>query len=622
MEIVIQLFYLFVFCSIIDGIKLFIESFTIYPELKQNSNSSNVTAIIACYNEEHNILKTLESIVKFIPEENIIVIDDKSTDNTWQIVKNSKYNVFLHQNDKNYGKIKSIRNILHKVKTSYVFLLDADVVFDKNFKIPTEPLDNKDVTAIAFNIIPLPINKTIWKNLINKFQIYEYLKSMVIGRKSKTRTKSVHCISGAAGLFITDRLVELSKQHTEIFPGEDLERTLIELLAEGKVVFSDQIIYTSVPETFRALTHQRIVKWWPSLWRNLPLFLKLIFKTSVHRRLRFELIYEVVSLFLDPLKILSLYSLIVHNNFHMFIGLYSFYLMLEIMVFAKNKVRSEMSIFIIFLYPIYSIYQMILRVLAFFVFFYNRFIIRSWIGIKLFSKKVKRNMMITAIAIAILLSPFGAEAHGEDKGFLISPKFQYIQDSNNRTINHYSLYFGYKRGKDAVYSEIQYGAYDQINVGLIRKNLIFDTRFRNTDIFSKLTIEGVTSKHFVSRASVGTFILLDNKAMDKRYNENQFFVLGAGSDYYIGDYNRISFDVIKEFGRKKATTFVLKSFFGNKGYNGFWFNPGISITTENSIGLFNQFGYKIIFVNYEYYQDFDFENFDRTHFGIGFRFKF
>ena len=47
--------------------------------------NSNVSVIIPVYNEERNIEYVIEGVEKYC--ENIIIVDDKSTDNSYEIIK-------------------------------------------------------------------------------------------------------------------------------------------------------------------------------------------------------------------------------------------------------------------------------------------------------------------------------------------------------------------------------------------------------------------------------------------------------------------------------------------------------------------------------------------------------
>lgn len=86
----------------------------------------DVSVIIPAYNEASFILQTLDSIrgIKGIRE--IFVVDDGSTDSTYQILKPLKYIVLLHI-EHNKGKGYAVKHALKHVNGRFVALLDADL---------------------------------------------------------------------------------------------------------------------------------------------------------------------------------------------------------------------------------------------------------------------------------------------------------------------------------------------------------------------------------------------------------------------------------------------------------------------------------------------------------------
>jgi len=364
------------FALIVDGIKIAIEAFSSYQTKDFDFDPSKVSVIIPCYNKRKEIAKCLISVRKIFPKENVFVVDDGSTDNSLEVTKSSAPGINIvrvsHQ-----GKVRAIDTVLQYVNTPFVLLLDADVVLPENFRCPTSLLE-KSTTAAAFNVVPVGISLKR-KNLVLDFQSYEYAKSMQIGRKFQHRTASVHCISGAAGLFITARLKELTQKHTKIFQGEDLERTLIELVADGKVIFIDQIVETQTPNTWKDLLKQRVTAWWPGLWRNIPLFFKVGLKKHIPVQLRIEMVYQLFSLFTDPLKILSLLIILLTRNWFVLGLLYFFYLLIEVIVYGRMKNGYlRRPLLIIILYFFYNLLQIILRIGGLGVFLWKWGIKKEW----------------------------------------------------------------------------------------------------------------------------------------------------------------------------------------------------------------------------------------------------
>ncbi|MBU2612173.1 MAG: glycosyltransferase family 2 protein [Nanoarchaeota archaeon] len=93
----------------------------------------SVSCVIPCYNEEENIGKTIDSIAKngYKNLKKIIVVDDRSTDNSYEIMKKyeKKYPglVIAVQTPKNTGKAAGAKNYGSKfVETELIVFTDAD----------------------------------------------------------------------------------------------------------------------------------------------------------------------------------------------------------------------------------------------------------------------------------------------------------------------------------------------------------------------------------------------------------------------------------------------------------------------------------------------------------------
>ena len=78
--------------------------------------NSNVSVIIPVYNEERNIEYVIQGVEKYC--ENIIIVDDKSTDKSYEIIKNLQHRfsekIIVLQNDKNSGIGYSVKKGMKK----------------------------------------------------------------------------------------------------------------------------------------------------------------------------------------------------------------------------------------------------------------------------------------------------------------------------------------------------------------------------------------------------------------------------------------------------------------------------------------------------------------------------
>lgn len=87
--------------------------------------SGRVIAVIPVYNEEDTILDTIEKLKEIDIIDEIVVVDDGSTDNTVEVLNNLDIN--LIKLDKNRGKGYAIKKAISEIEFDYLVLVDGDL---------------------------------------------------------------------------------------------------------------------------------------------------------------------------------------------------------------------------------------------------------------------------------------------------------------------------------------------------------------------------------------------------------------------------------------------------------------------------------------------------------------
>jgi len=84
------------------------------------------TVLIPAYNEAESIAQTILAVQKAVPlPRQIIVVDDGSSDNTFEIAR--QLGVEAYRLENNLGKGGALNSVIQKIKGDYILLLDADL---------------------------------------------------------------------------------------------------------------------------------------------------------------------------------------------------------------------------------------------------------------------------------------------------------------------------------------------------------------------------------------------------------------------------------------------------------------------------------------------------------------
>ncbi len=257
-----------------------------------------VSILIPAYNEGETIKATIQSVRQLnYPQDKlqIIVIDDGSTDNTYQEASAFKNVLVLHQTNK--GKGAALNYGIQQVKSEFVSCLDADSYMHPNSLKQLIPyFGDKRMGAVICAIRAKNTGR-----MLEKLQRLEYIFAAFM-RKLMSMVNTLYITPGVLSTYRTSVVRQLGGfDDNRDNLTEDFEIAL-HLHSKGyKVrIETKSIGYTNVPQTLKAHYHQR-VRWYRGF----------IYNTLKYKYMIFNNKYGMMGMFQLPLAILSVSMLFI-----------------------------------------------------------------------------------------------------------------------------------------------------------------------------------------------------------------------------------------------------------------------------------------------------------------------
>lgn len=216
-----------------------------------------VSIIVPAYNEEKCLGPTIEAILEAdYPYKDIIVVDDGSTDKTYDIAMRYKGMGIRVFHRPNGGKFAALNYGLLFVKGEIVITVDADSLIARNaLKEIVRRFQDKRVLGVAGNIKVR--NRS---NFLTRCQALEYITSINIFRRALDVFGSVTICPGCLGAFRKE-ILGGSGFYDSYTLVEDFDITVKVLKAGGVVQACDARSYTEAPQSLKDLYRQRL-RWY------------------------------------------------------------------------------------------------------------------------------------------------------------------------------------------------------------------------------------------------------------------------------------------------------------------------------------------------------------------------
>ena len=262
-------------------------------------NYPTVTIIVPCYNEEKTVSITIESLLTLnYPGDklDIIVVDDGSRDNTWNVLQkySSNKRISLYRKE-NGGKHTALNLGLEHATGEFFGCLDSDSsVHPEALKRIISVFDNPKTMAVAPSIVVRDPKSIIQYAQRAEYDMAHYNKKML------AFLGGIHVTPGPFSIFrkkVFDQIGNYRKSHHT----EDQEIAL-RMHKNGLKIdhCPDAYVYTSSPNTVPKLYKQR-VRWIYGFIKN----------ATDYREFFFNPEYGTVGLFTLPSGFISIMGTVI-----------------------------------------------------------------------------------------------------------------------------------------------------------------------------------------------------------------------------------------------------------------------------------------------------------------------
>jgi glycosyltransferase involved in cell wall biosynthesis len=145
---------------------------------------NSISIIVPCYNAEKFIIKNISLLIKKIDKlkvrNEVILINDGSTDNTYDKIKKiKKKSIKIINLKRNYGKSFAIRQGIKKAKLQHIILIDCDLPYFEKFNLLIKKL------RAGYDFVTIDRRNKNSKVKNKNFSIYQFSRLLIGNMISK-----------------------------------------------------------------------------------------------------------------------------------------------------------------------------------------------------------------------------------------------------------------------------------------------------------------------------------------------------------------------------------------------------------------------------------------------------
>ncbi|MBJ7987593.1 glycosyltransferase [Bacillus cereus] len=326
------------------GLGIFRFLFLIYFSFKQKKKTNSrlfanssyqpfVSVVIAAYNEEKVIAKTIRSILDSNYREfEVIVVDDGSKDDTSKVIQETFYKhprVRLIQKE-NGGKSSAMNLGFQKSTGEIIVTLDADTIIAQDaISLMIRHFEDHNVAAVSGNV---KVGNR--RNLLTTWQHVEYITGFNLERRAFDELNCITVVPGAIGAWRKKNVVE-SGYLSEDTLAEDTDLTITFLREGHRIVYEEKAYaYTESPEDVKSLIKQRY-RWsygtLQCLWKHRKALFNAKHKTLGFIALPNMWLFQYVLQFIAPLADILMIMGLFGSNPLKVLGFYFVFFLMDLL---------------------------------------------------------------------------------------------------------------------------------------------------------------------------------------------------------------------------------------------------------------------------------------------------
>lgn len=220
------------------------------------SSQPSVSVIVPAFNEVKVIERTIDSLLASeYPDLEIIVVDDGSTDGTFELAKksfagNDRVSIYRKENG---GKAEALNFGWRKANGEIIIALDADTMFaPETIAALAHRFADERIGAVAGNA---KVGNRI--NIVTKWQALEYVTSQNFDRRAFASLNCITVVPGSVGAWRRSVLEETGGFSSDTL-AEDQDLTIQVRKLGYKIGYEEAAVgLTEAPDSLRDLAKQR-----------------------------------------------------------------------------------------------------------------------------------------------------------------------------------------------------------------------------------------------------------------------------------------------------------------------------------------------------------------------------